>query len=374
MNLRILLSGLAILIVAASCSSGTEGIFASIEREQKIVSLGGLSKYATVTHMAELVTGSSNRYYITGGQALFSRATSAVTWDKTTIGGVITNVSAVGTTGGTPGTTVWVIAGGNLYSSADGKTWTDQTPTGATPFDLIPIRKGDGVSSDELLLTTTNGSLHQFAYLISGSGVGSKVDLGTSFSGPEVTSVVNNGAASYVLLNDSMAWTWDGNPGTATGLPLTISGNSHRFQGLIYRTGTGYYLSTKSKDTTGGGIYFRSDLSGGNFSPLQSDVKSSDAPVSFHQFLYNTTNSSLWIATGASTTTEGNGYAEMDVSGANFSMTPRTNSHNYTSSAIPTFAVGVLFKASDGTYFLGTIAHGLWYWDSADTKNPWKQQ
>ena len=70
MNLRNLLTGLGVLILAASCTSGTEGIFASLEREQKIVSAGGLNTKATVTHMAEL----NGRYYAAGGGSLFQRA------------------------------------------------------------------------------------------------------------------------------------------------------------------------------------------------------------------------------------------------------------------------------------------------------------
>jgi len=386
MNLRIPLTGLATLILLASCTAGTEGIFASLEREQKIVSLGGLNKYATVTHMSEL-GAPVNKYFITGGQAMFSRAVSAVTWDKTPAGGR-SDVAAVGTTGGAPGNTVWAISGGTLYRSADGSNWISQPLSGGeAAYDLIPIRKSDGVSNDELFLTTVGSDLYRYGYLVKSSSpstpLTTRVDLGSASSGLAVTSAINDGA-SYWLING--ATLWQSNGATAAEVAVTFDGNAaheHGYQGLIYLSGAsvhganGYYLSTQSHGSTGGGLYF--GTTAGNFTPVKTDVSSSNLsagePVSFQQFLYNDHNQSLWISTGASTLTEGTGYGELMVPSNSFTMTPVTNTNNYNSSAIPTYSVGTLFRASNGIYFLGTVAHGLWYWDIAtSTSSPWKQQ
>jgi len=369
MNLRNSAVVLAALILAASCTSGTEGIFASIEREQKIVSLGGLSKTATVYSMAEL----GGTYYATGGKALFTRAVTGTAWDKGTVAGK-TEVLAVGATS----TDIFAVAAGTLYRLVGG-TWTAVTvPGGLVARDLVPIRASNGYDTSELVLVAENGGLANTVFRIQGAAVNpTGLDLkGTlTFDLPIATGSVLSAATdgtNYYLASKSFLWKVNSGFSTATrmlsadlvGLPLS------EYSGLIFQ-GSKLYVGTSSVGSVGGGIYSTDPtLATWTFTTIASGVKVGSAyPVAFGQFLYNDVNNSLWVATGATVGQEGNGYMEI-ASGA-LSQIPNTDSNNYTSSAIKTFSVGTLFKGSSG-YFLGTVAHGLWTWDS--TKKVWSQQ
>lgn len=382
MNFRTLLA-LTSVLVLASCT-GSDGIFASIEDEEKIVSLGGLSETATVTHMAESTT--LGMYFAAGGRALFSRSSDSSTtdWDSSTVGGS-DEVIAVGTTGGS---TVWAVASEKLWKSTDGSSWTEvplSTSTDAV-YDLVPIRTGDGYSSTELLVVTkdTDDSINR-AYRIGSDGTTfSAVSLvGTTNSGgtisitslryPVVSAVFDG--TDYYLVNENYLWRVNSSFSSAS--VVDVSGPTSGYRGLIYVDDQGFYLTTRSNGTTGGGIY--TSAVGGDsisFTTIVSDADKNSVPLSFGSLLYNEENLSLWVATEAAEDTyEGQGYVEVTLPD-DYDSEPRTDSNNYESSDIVTSAVGTFFLASDGTYFLGTVAHGLWTWEWAgtDDDSTWSQQ
>lgn len=364
MNLRIL-PLLAAIGLLASCTSGTEGIFASLEREQKIISLGGLSPSATVTSMAE----SGGKYYATGGKALFSRSTTGTTWDKSTVGGS-TEVQAVGVTA----SDLWAVANRTLYRLVV-DTWTPVAVPGTlAAIDLIPVRSANGHATSELVLVTDDGGKANTVFRISGPTVGGALDLKGAFADlsaetQTVTSAATDGT-NYYLACESFLWKVDSGFTAATrpaisGIP--ISG----YRGLIYFSGT-LTVSTRSNGTGGGGLYQITDTTQTTwaFTAIASDVKVDSNPVSFGQFMANATNSSIWVATESTTTQEGNGYMELD--GTVLSTTPNTDQSNYKSSILPKSAVGTFFRSSTAEYFLGTVAHGLWSWNPA--AKTWSQQ
>lgn len=369
MNLRIVFTALAALILAASCTSGTEGIFASIEREQKIVSLGGLNKSATVTHMAEL----SGKYYATGGRALFSRSTAAgtSTWDKSTVGG-FTEVAAVGVAG----TKVWSVAGGNLYSSPDGSSWTKVNLAGGDAvYDLVPVMKNDGFTSTELIVVCGDTASHEFVYKIDNTAtIGPRVDLSGTPVISAVASAVFTGT-EYYLASESYVWNLNSSFAAPTAVTVTgapVSG----FAGLLVH-GSKLYLSTVSLGTTGGGLYSAASASGTSltFAAIKTNAQTTTGKtVTFGSMLYNAVNASLWVATGASTVVEGTGYAEVSnlSTTPSYSLIPTTNSNNYNSSSLPTSSVSALFRGSDLSYYVGTVAHGLWVWNAST--QVWSQQ
>ncbi len=383
---------LAILILATGCSPGTEGIFASIEREQKVQSLGGMNKYATITSMAELTASTPHRYFATGGRALFTRPLGAVQWDQMKVGGnaEILSVGSVTDALGT-GKAVFAIAGGTLWQNTNGTEagWTSVFSTiasgGDTPVTLIPIRSTDGKWSQELLVVTTNVSnSYQNVYRINTTdgttmnvtaplNLASAAGMGTLSTG--VTSAATDGT-NYYLVNQSFLWTVNSSFTSAT--KITVSGVDHvAYQGVLY-LGTTLYLSTMSNAGSGGGLYTVGSPSGGGFSfgKLTSDsteVDKNSYPVWFTQFLYNQRNTSIWIATYSSTYTQGTGY--MEYSSGTLHTTPITSENNYNSTVLPTSAVGVLFADYEGpNYFLGTLSQGLWQWSGTGSSATWVQQ
>jgi len=246
--------------------------------------------------------------------------------------------------------------------------------------DLVPIRASNGYDTTEMVLVTDNGGKANTVFRISGATVGATgLDLKGSltFDLPIATGAVISAAQdtgnNYYLASESFLWKVDSGFATATlmkgsnlvGIPVTGNG------GLIFHGGK-LYVGTISNSTSGGGIYSTDpSLATWTFTALATDVKTGTNPVSFGQFLHNDVNGSLWIATGATVGQEGTGY--MELSGTTLSQTPNTDSNNYTSSAIKTFNIGTLFRGkAAGPYFLGTVAHGLWTWDS--TKKIWSQQ
>lgn len=451
MSLRTLMTGLAVTLLFASCTSGTTGIFAGLEVEQKIVSTGGLSTTASVSHMAE--SEPFSKYFITGGQSLFAKAYSATVWTKTTIPGIPDyTVYAVGATGGSTtsgmldttnyGKYVWVVQGSQsdsnypptLYGSADGgSTWAKIALSGGeTPIDLVPIRLAlDGYSTTELIVVTqvslNSGYNVNHFYFISAATSGSTTyttTSGTSASLPAVAgpftlttpadtsgslglsspiiSAVNTGVttstseAPYYFASQTYLWPWTGpttssssfNTTTTTPLAFSISsGPSTDYGGIFYYpSGTSgiLYLGTvrHSGTNTGGGLYYVAGTSLAattvSFNTAKTNAENSSGyPVSFGQWIYNSTNADFWIGTGASTTYEGTGYMEFTPGSNSLATTPNTNSSNYSSSLLYEYAVGMLFRAyngGSGLYYLGTLAHGLWYWnESGNSSNPWTQ-
>jgi hypothetical protein len=437
MNLRHLPALAAVLVLAASCTSGTSGIFASIEREQAIVSNGGLSKTSTITSMAQL-NGTVNKYFATGGKSLFTRSTDpeATAWTATTVGGN-TQVTAVGSTAD-PTTTptspasytphaVYAVAGGGLYVTTDGATWAAPTFASGSatigsndaPATLIPLVRGDGYTSTDLVLVTGNSTLgatdssgtaaveYGDIYIIqgkagavSGSTVPDKligpitlnVDVTTTSDPstvwkpwvPQLLSAADDGSSYWFLARGSL-WTYhySGTPSTAlqpvAGTPASALS--------LRAIGTTLFLGTdvNSNSSTGGGLYTATSSAGATtltWTALASSVTTSTGsyPVSFRTFLLNPQTGKLWVGTGSSgTSVVGNGYFEITgpTTTPSFSKTiVDSNVDNYSSSSLSTQFVGGLFWGTnqDGTHtmFLGTMAYGLWAWDPATGK--WSQQ
>lgn len=385
---RNILAGLAVALVAAfisSCSSSTEGIFASIEREQKIVSLGGLSETATVTSMAEL-GGTVDRYFATGGKALFSRSTDTSTrrWTNSTVAGQ--EVASIGAVHGSV-ERLFAVAGGKLYGSDNGSQWSaiDGLDSGDRAEALVPVRRDDGVSNEELMVVTSTSSAYRKVYRIDNSaGLSAAIILSSEKLAAPVHSAVLAGTDVF-LASETHLWK------LATDLSVTSVANSailgHDFSGILYlgsgvESGAyeGFYITTLSRGNSGGGLYkAKTDTDPWGFTGLETGVESTlnGDPVGLGSILYNEENKSLWIATGAATNSEGAGYMEYILSSDSFLRTPRTNPSNYTSSNLASMAVGTLFRSSSGLYFLGTASHGLWLWDSAaanSTDRTWSQQ
>lgn len=369
-------AGILLLGLAASCTSGTDGIFASIESEEKIVSNGGLSETATVTHMAESTT--LNKYFATGGRALFSRDTAATKWSKSTVGGS-SEVAAVGASG----TLVWAVADGTLYASPDGDTWTAQSLDDSSDqvVNLVPVRMADGYSADDLVVVTkdSDDSLSRVYFIDGGTLNTTGVDLtaanaagGTLSAG--VISAVTDGTV-YYLASENYLWSVNSTFTTATKLTIDDGPNTG-YQGLLYFGSTEtLYLTTMSIDTTGGGIYSASVTAGTeatsvSFDGIKTNAKTSSSyPVWFTSMIYNATAGVFWVATGASTSTEGTGFAQVTQSGG-YSLIPTSTSvnvSNYKSSDLPSSVISCLFQGSTG-YFVGTVAHGLWYWKESSKK------
>lgn len=386
-SLRNFLVYLAVALVTAfvsSCSSSTEGIFASIEREQKIVSLGGLSETATVTSMAEL-GGTVNRYFASGGKALFSRSTdtSSKTWHKSTV-----SSSPVASVGAVHGGVerLFAVAEGKLYWSADGSTWTLQTGLDAEDRAeaLVPLRKGDGYSNNELIVVVSTSASYRKVYRIDSSGaLSSAIVLSTENLSAPIHSAATDGSNDY-LASESNLWQLTGaltvtSVATSQGSGLDFSGILYLDSGVESGAFEGFYITTFSRGRSGGGLYkATTSTTPWSFSGLETGVKaaSNSNPVGFGGLLYNSANKSLWLATGATTDVEGAGYMEYLLSTATFLQSPRTNASNYTSSGLPSMAVGTLFRSSSELYFLGTVAHGLWLWDATGTSTDrkWSQQ
>jgi hypothetical protein len=382
-----------LVLFAASCSPGTEGIFASIEREQKVQSLGGMNKYATITSMAEMTSVTPHRYFATGGQALFTRNYGVVQWDKTTVGGYST-VAAVGTVGAFGSEKAFAIANGQLWVTSDGATWNTVSVGTDTPYDLIPIRDNGGQFNSEILLVTfhnepsTNQPSYQYVYKIDTSGsvtgpvnllVGSAASLNGLSS--NVSSAVNDGS-NYYLVNQNYLWKIASFSGSAVQISVSSTDGwpTHNLQGILFLSSSNtLYLSTMSNANNGGAIYSitytpPSVATSFAFTPLATGISKNSYPVWFTQFLYNQRNTSLWIATYASTYVQGTGY--MEYASGSLSTTPNTSENNYNSTVLPTSAVGVLYADHESApnYFLGTLAQGLWQWSGSGSSATWVQQ
>lgn len=356
-----------------SCTSGTGGIFASLEKEQKIVDTGNLSNSATFTHMTEF----SGKYYAAGGRSLYTRTVGSSTeWTKTNtfLGTTYESVGAVGSTSSrlyalvnNKGT-----ANNRLLTSSDGATWTDVTPSGIVPAALVPVRKTDGISSDELVMSATD---YKTVYLLSGSTAPAAANL--TASGNEITAAVTVGT-SYYLVNESRFFylaTWS-TPAVEVNSPATDKG----MRGLIAfgagATGNSTFDGKAFLSTNNGDVY-QGTLSAGVWTAGSNpavDKTTNSEKIAFGQMLFQATsgNQALWIGVDHAVSYEGYGYAALSTTGALSLLPPSgTDSSNFSSSKLDTYAVPLLFKGSDG-YFLGTWGHGLWLWNS--TTQTWSQQ
>lgn len=418
MNLRSLSPLFGVLaLTLASCTAGSDGIFASIEKEKKVVHTGNLSTTATVTHMTEF----NDKYYATGGRALFVRDTSSTTWSSVTSVAPASTVThyftAVGSTGTTNATTDTPPAGADpylyaiantgetstnaLYYSGDGTNWYKVDLGSYTPSALVPVRNNDGQTSDEVLVTSsgydhvwiltvaTDPSQSLAASAINLANATAQTTSGTvdAPGANPITAAAKTSASGthtgYYFANESFVFS-SYNPAGANLAAVTLGSGYKGFTGVLYLATTassvpaGLYLTTKSKSDTGGGLYrLAGTISTGStastVTTLISDKTLSGYPVSFDQMLLST--SGLWIGTGPGTTTsgyEGYGYANYNSSDG-FSIDPPdgTDSSNFTSSDLNTYAIPLLYKApTAGDYFIGTSAHGLWRWASSS----WEQQ
>ena len=367
MNLRNLLTVFAVWLLLASCTSGTEGIFASIEREQKIVDAGNLSNTSTITHMAEF----NGRYYAAGGGALFHRATGTSSWDSTSslngtgnrkyvaVGKTTTHLFVLVNEGAT--------ATNKVFSSSDASTWTDITPAGFIPVSLVPIRNRDGITSDQLVVTASD---FRNVFLISGGSVGSAVDLVTG-GGNEITAAAKSGT-DYYLVNESRIYHLPNFGSVSVVDTSAFSSLGHGYRGLIILSGTsmdGVYLSTNRGSIVKGTVADIVDNTWTTATILEPAARVGTDTVAFDQFLYQgiSGSESLWVGTTFANVSEGYGYGSISTGGVVTKNPPAgTNSNNYTSSKLNSYTTPLLFMggaAPNGTYFLGTAAHGLWSWD-----------
>lgn len=384
-----LVAGVLALASFHSCSSATDGIFATIESEQKIVSNGNLSDTATVGHMVRF----NSNYYVSSGRLLYSRSVSdSNSWTGSTIDGS-DEVQAVGTTDA--GGKLWAVAGNALYSSTDGSTWTSVSLANSKdePIDLVPIMSADGYSVYGLLVVTrdtSNNDSYSRVYYIDASdslqstataltglteASNSSTKTGT-FISSEVTAAVYDGSSTFFFCNESYLFSTTDFTSTTKLLSIS-SGPETGYQGLLYLSSKSkLYMTTLSVDTTGGGIYYANDITGADpdsitWKTIKSDAQSSSSyPVWFGNMIYNPAIGVIWIGTGYGTATYGNGFAQLTTSGT-YSLIPTTTSLNsvstYTSSdlydaPVPTFFVDT---SASNNAFIGTVAYGLWKWTSS---------
>ncbi len=431
MNLRTW-SAIGVILLLVSCSQGTQGIFASIQREQKVKSNGGLSDGATVTHMAEFQGTGAASYYIAGGGTLFHRLTGATDWQPATIsaGATYNRFMAVGSAGGNTGT-LWAVAnydstGSNkLFSSPDGVNWTAYTGLGnVTPQNLIPIRKSDGYSSDSLLLTVTDntsGSLsgsYDQVFIITSSTVGASLAMpaitatvGTTstttnaYSFP-ITGAATDGSGYYYFINNDALYSYNGGnitriPGNSPMPTDTSELNGHGFYGIAvlpHGTLTGVGNGTTDLQavitSTNGTVYWGTLNSGtwtyvNQVNGIKDKYYGQTVPMGT-VILENQTNPAyVWMGTRNLVTNQGAGFVSLSTAGVYALQPPSgTDSDNYNSAttstittvssstvtSLATSQILLLFKASDGSYFAGTATQGLWKWVASGATGTWSQQ
>lgn len=420
MNVRIWSAAAPILLLLSmSCSQGTQGILASIEREKKVHSAGGLNWAATVTHMAEL----SGNYYIAGGGALFQRAildasgNQVVNWNSTTVASGYTNFMAVGRAGDATNGTLYAVGNRGatdsnaLFSSTDGVTWTKVTLSGTEQAtDLIPIRQSDGVSADKLLLVTKADSSdspgkYQHVYIIDYTGtgttevthIGTEIGLegtgtatGTTYTyGYPVTSAAIDGT-DYYFVNNNGVFYYNGSGNLATIVTGADMGSTGYYGVILLPTSVFTTLgSAPAVITKSSSALLWGSLSGGTWTELGKATGKEDASgsdVFFGNALLETATSPnyLWIGTlnSRSTAYAGAGIASVSPS-LDYALQPPagmdTDSYESTIQesngqvvGLETAQIDLLFHASDGSIFAGTAAQGLWRWNPSTTS--WSQQ
>jgi len=386
-----LASAAVLVLLAASCTQNDGGIFAGIESEQKVVSLGGLNKYASVFSMAEDTSATPKVYYAAGGKALFSRDADATTWNAGTVGGS-SEVNAVGEAG----TTVWAVAGGKLYQRSAG-SWTVQPVSGGeTVTNLVPVIDADGITVvGQYVVTKSTAGSYSKIYRISSTGTlntnaaqlvtGATLPVGSAtvdIPAPGITSAVATDGSHDVVLSRSFLWdiaTPDASPAVDGFRPAGSVPNSE-YAGLLYLgSATKLFVSVSSNSTTGGGIYYATLAAGSaaaaaTFSSAVdgTDLTYSSKAVSPAQMRYLSGTTSLWVGTvSGNATYEGNGVLEVKgtTGSPTVSVTPSTSlvtSSNYSSTGLSVVSTPVIYRTSDGTVFLGTAAHGLWKWNASD--------
>jgi len=392
MNLRIWPAA-AVLLVLASCSQGTEGIFASIEREQKIKSAGGMSKVATVTHMAEL----NGRYYSAGGGALFQRASNEVKWHASFVSSLknykhVVSVGRVGPASPTGGT-LYAIANldntdtNDLFSSTDGSNWFPVTvPGGNRAFSLVPIHNPDGFTSDQLVLTVTptTAATYQTVYILDSTGFKYTVDLGFAYGFPVTGAAYEGSGVNYYLVNNDRVFYYNGTVAPVTGSDLGID---HGFSDVILLPTAGFPnwgANPAVVSSTKATLYWGS-LNGGTWTQTSSVTGREDdngSRVIFGSMLYQDQNAEkfLWITTlntssGSTSTNQGAGIASLsNATAADFQIQPPsgTDKDNFNSSFLSAAQVWSLTRTSNGYYYAGTAAQGLWNWNPSTIS--WSQE
>lgn len=393
--MRNLTLALAVLL-AASCTQATGGIFAGIESEQKVVSLGGMNKYASIFSMAEdTTTAADPTYYAAGGKLLFSKTASATVWTGSPVGGS-SDVAAVGAVANV----VYAVANGTLYKLITG-VWTAQTLAGGEAAEnLVPVIGPDGHSVVGLYVVTLDATAgYTKLYRINASGalgassislLGGALPAATSLPAPGITSAVATGTteATQTDIVADRSYLWDISTLTATPTvtcyrPTGAPGSE--YAGLLYVNTAGgseqkLLLSVSSNASTGGGIYYatvaaNAGASAATFATAGSGSNltygSSSKAVSPAEM--RLVSGSVWVGTvSGNATYEGNGILQVSgLSGTpSVSVTPSTSivtSSNYASTYLYEYATPVIFQTSLNTVFLGTAAHGLWKWNTSSS-------
>ncbi len=394
-------SAAAALLVLASCTQGSQGIFASIEREQKIKSAGGLSKVATVTHMAEL----NGRYYIAGGAALFQRSSTEAKWHPTEdLPAGYRQVMSVGRAGDVTTGVLYAVANQgstatNALLSYNGTSWSVAAlpDTSDRAFSLVPIHSPDGFTSDRLLLTVTPNSANSFqkAYIIDSGGFqATAVDFGFAYGFP-ATGAAFDGTSGYYIANYDRVFYFNGaTTAEVTGADLQPAGGatadaSGFFDVILlpvadFGTWGGNPAVVSSTKST---LYWGS-LNAGVWTQKAklSGVKDEgNSAVLFGPMIYQDQNATkyVWIGTLNATvqtvsTNQGAGFASLTPAAnaqfAEFDLQPPkgTDKDNYNSSLLPLSQVWSMTRTSNATYYAGTAAQGLWNWKS--TTLEWSQE
>jgi hypothetical protein len=394
-------SAAALILLLASCSQGSAGIFATVQREQKVHSTGGLSSVATVTHMTQL----NGVYYIAGGGTLFYRKYTDTSWTSLTTsygGHTYNHFMGVGLVGSSTTGTLYAVANYNatdsnmLFSSTNGTSWSAVTalPSSVIAETLVPImHQNTGNTSTELLLNVApagsgDDPTYQTIYIITTSGISSAISLGSNaFTYPITGAAYDDSQAQYYFVNNVELFNVSGTyPSFSLALvTLSTSLSSNNALRDILMVPTSIFTSNSSAynvivSSSKGSLYF-GNLSGttwtdvGNDSNVRDDSTTNDL-VAFDRLLYEdeSGNQYIWIGTLNGVSAQGAGYGTLSTtSGISVQPPAGTDTNNYDSTVLPTSQVMMLYKDnvnSPYNFFLGTGSQGLWKWSSQE----WSQE
>lgn len=402
-----------------SCTYGTDGIFYSLENEEKVYTANGINSNVTVLSMAER----GNYLYIACGPKFYSRIKNTITWVGFNLGG---QEFAYAVAQGNAAT-LWAITGpastGNtnyLYYTNDDSNWIsyDYAAHGisGTPVNLIPITGPDGYSmvgqsaSGGCILVTVNPVTNDYssAYILKGNGdTPIKIDLLTPAKtvtasltgvGNPITSAAYDGNY-YYLANKSFIWF--ANPTTGAALLLTyasfgttlgngfnticfVDNSKLRSSGLpVYptnigtdnRTGYVYSVGLSSDSTNNNSLIFL-------FKPADPSTPTNlNAPtpaISLSSSLYSSAiNATSMVMDNYALLIGGRGVGYGELSGnLTFSKptSASTSTSNYFSTILSSATVSVMYySVNENKLFLGASGNGLWSRDPNDSYK-WKLQ
>ena len=396
-------SAAALLLLLASCTQGTSGIFASVEREKRVTSTGGLSSDATVTHMAQfsVMVGSvaTSTYFIAGGGALFHRTYTETDWHSQTInfnGHVYNHFMGVGLVddGTTP--TLYAIANydstssNKLFRSTDGTTW-NVVPLLSTQAagTLVAVHEDNGFASKRLLLNVSQANpgddpTYQYVYVISTGGAvdlttATAVSLGsTPYTFPVTGATYDSNQSLYYFVNAFVLF--ESNGSTATAVTGGIVNSNTDFQDVMVLNpaldGTNNAIISSQRGALYWGVL--SGISWTDGASHTNLIDSSSDRIRFGQMIYESLagNQRVWIGTLNGVTAAGAGFASLtNTWGYSVQPPSGTDTDNYNSTVLPTSQILMFYKDTanpPNNYFAGTASEGLWKWSPTD--QTWSQE